>query len=89
MRMPSDESWIPGLLKSMPSDESWNTWDSSKMLMPSDESQKYPRLLREQHASEDPLWQKETTPKLAEAVPVESKGISAFNGWQPHFHRAV
>ncbi|MBM7681250.1 hypothetical protein JOD43_001417 [Pullulanibacillus pueri] len=32
------------------------------------------RLQREQHESEDPLWStKRPTPKLAEAVPVESE----------------
>ena len=35
------------------------------------------------------LANKETTPKLAEAVPVESEGISAFKGLHPHFLRAV
>ncbi len=32
------------------------------------------RLLRNQHASEDPLWRtNKNMPKLAEAVPVESE----------------
>ncbi len=56
------------------------------MRMLIDESKKYPRLLRNQHASEDPLWQTNgTTPKLAEAVPAESEGISALNVWQRIF----